>query len=258
MTSGLGLIVPTAYYITLSGNTEFADVTNEEELQRNAVTISRITSIVLIVAYGFYVFFNMRTHHSIYDSIFLKDEHKDKDRDEDLAKNKLTLTESLVALAISLGLVSLIAVNLVEEIPKIVEGYGVSETFMGLILVPVVEKFAEHLTAIDEAYDNTMNLAMSHVLGATIQTAMFNGPLAVIAGWGLSVNMDLNFDLFTLVIVILAIIVVGNFLRDQKSNYLEGALCVLVYIIIAVGAFYFPTPHHGAAGGETTAAEGGH
>src|SRR5947199_6505921 len=118
------------------------------------------------------------------------------------------MTDCIIALTISLGLVSLIAVNLVEEIPKIVEQYHVSEVFMGLILVPLVEKFAEHLTAIDEAYDNTMNLAMSHVLGATIQTAMFNGPLAVIAGWGLKVEMGFNFELFTLVIVVLSIIVV--------------------------------------------------
>lgn len=186
----------------------------------------------------------MRTHHSIYDSIFLQDEHQDKDGRRDMKKPKLTLTESIVALALSIGLVSLISVNLVEEIPKIVKNHGVSEIFMGLILVPLVEKFAEHLTAIDEAYDNTMNSAMAHVLGATIQTALFNGPLAVIAGWGLGLQMDLNFELFTLVIVVLSIIVVGNFLRDQRSNYLEGALCVLVYVIIAAGAFYFPNPLH--------------
>lgn len=196
----------------------------------------------------------MRTHHSIYDSIFLQDEHQDKDRHKDLKKDKLTLTECIIGLAVALGLVSLISVNLVEEIPKIVQDHGVSEIFMGLILVPLVEKFAEHLTAIDEAYDNTMNSAMAHVLGATIQTALFNGPLAVLAGWGLGLQMDLNFELFTLVIVVLSIIVVGNFLRDQRSNYLEGALCVLVYIIIAAGAFYFPNPLHAT---ESTHSESG-
>ena len=51
---------------------------------------------------------------------------------------------------------------------------------MGLILVPLVEKFAEHLTAIDEAWDNQVNFALSHVLGATLQTALFNAPLTVI------------------------------------------------------------------------------
>ena len=119
-----------------------------------------------------------------------------------------------------------------EEIDFIVEERGVTEAFMGLILVPLVEKVAEHLTAVDEAWDDQMNFALAHVLGATIQTALFNAPLIVIVGWGLHVDMDLNFEVFNIVVLILAIIVVGNFLRDQKSNYLEGALCILIYIII--------------------------
>ena len=52
--------------------------------------------------------------------------------------------------------------------------------------------------------------------------------------------MDLNFDLFLIILVILSILVVGNFLRDGKSNYLKGGLCVLVYIIIAVPTWFYP------------------
>ena len=103
---------------------------------------------------------------------------------------------------------------------------------MGLILVPLVEKAAEHLTAVDEAWDNQMNFALAHVLGATLQTALFNSSLVVIVGWGLNKGMDFNFETFNIIVLILAIIVVGNFLRDQKSNYLEGALCILVYMLI--------------------------
>ena len=95
----------------------------------------------------------------------------------------------------------------VEQIDYIVHEKHVSDSFMGLILVPVVEKFAEHLTAIDEAYDNQvyfiimnypfgitadmyqMNFALAHVLGATIQTALLNSSLVVIVGWGLNKAM---------------------------------------------------------------------
>lgn len=149
-----------------------------------------------------------------------------------------------------------------------------------------------------------MNFALAHVLGATIQTALFNSSLVVIVGWGLSKGMvgapcfaeiscllyqDLNFEVFNIVVLIMAIIVVGNFLRDLKSNYLEGALCILVYITIAVSirlrahsplkpllhllldcpgrltpckvaAYYYPNPEgehtsEGAAGGEATGGE---
>lgn len=95
-----------------------------------------------------------------------------------------------------------------------------------------------------------MNFALAHVLGATIQTALFNSSLVVIVGWGVDKDMvfistscslsrgisnflkGLDFEIFNVVLLILGIIVVGNFLRDKKSNYLEGALCILVYIII--------------------------
>jgi len=158
--------------------------------------------------------------------------------------------------------VTVLAVSLVEQIGPIVEERNVSDAFMGLILVPLVEKAAEHLTAIDEAWDNQMNFALAHVLGATLQTALFNGPLVVLVGWGLGKNMSLDFELFDIAMLILAIIAVGNFLRDQKSNYLEGFLCVIVYIAIAVAAYNYPNPlhpeHGDAEGNSTTTETGGH
>lgn len=135
----------------------------------------------------------MRTHHSVYDAVLEEDEQKDQDRHIDLVKDKLTLTECVIALLFALTCVSLHAVFLVEEIPFIVEEKHVSDFFMGLILVPLVEKFAEHLTAIDEAWDNQMNFALIHVLGATIQTALLNAPLVVLVGWGIGKEMSLNF-----------------------------------------------------------------
>lgn len=67
--------------------------------------------------------------------------------------------------------------------------------------------------------------------------------MVVVAGWGLGREMSLNFEIFSIVCVVLAILVVGNFLRDQKSNYLEGGLLVMVYMIIAVTTWFYPNPH---------------
>jgi Ca2+:H+ antiporter len=211
-----------------------------------------------MIAYFVFLFYQARSHHSIYDAIFEADEEKDRDRAKDLEKDKLTLTECVVGITASVALVTIIAIALVDQIHFIVRDRGVSDAFVGLILVPLVEKAAEHLTAIDEAYDNQMNFALSHVLGATLQTALFNAPLVVLVGWGLGRDMGLNFEMFNLVVLILAIITVGNFLRDQKSNYLEGALCVIVYIAVAVAAAYYPNPaeHTGSPGEPGSPAEG--
>lgn len=235
--SGLGLAVPTAFYTALSSRTDITTI----QLAEKTLHVSRIASIFLWIAYAIYIWFQVKSHHSIYDAILLEDEENDADRHKDLKKAKLTFTECLIALTISVALVTIIAIGLVEHIPAIVE-HGVSDAFVGLILVPLVEKAAEHLTAVDEAWDNQMNFALSHVLGATIQTALFNAPLAVIVSWGLGKSMDFQFESFDIIVLILAILVVGNFLRDQKSNYLEGALCIIVYGIIATAAYYYPNP----------------
>ncbi|KHJ35478.1 putative ca2+ h+ antiporter [Erysiphe necator] len=247
LTAGFALIVPAAFHVAVSG----IESMTPGDINLRVLQISRITSVLLIIAFAIYTYFQIRTHESIYDAIFWEDEQKDHDRHKDARKAKLTFTECILGLIFAIGVVAVIAVNLVEGIPFLVKERGVSDSFVGLILVPLVEKFAEHLTAIDESWDNQMNMALSHVLGATIQTSLFNGPLVVLVGWSLNKPMDLNFDLFNTIVLILAILVVGNFLRDQKSNYLEGALCVIVYINIASAAFFYPNEIASETGSES-------
>ncbi|KAK3688153.1 Sodium/calcium exchanger protein-domain-containing protein [Podospora appendiculata] len=255
LTAGFGLAIPTVFQRSLMGG-----VLSDEELLTKTIQISRSTAVLLIIAYLIYVFFQARTHHGIYDVIFEEDSKRDADKNKDAHRHRLTLTECILALAVSIALVAVLATILVDKIHYLVEERNVSDAFVGLILVPLVEKAAEHLTAVDEAWDNQMNFALSHVLGATLQTALFNGPLVVIVGWGLDKNMGLNFETFDMVVLILAILTVGNFLRDQKSNYLEGSLLVIVYVAIAVAAAYYPKPvsaHEAGAEVPTTSTGGG-
>ncbi|TKX25362.1 vacuolar calcium ion transporter-like protein 1 [Elsinoe australis] len=243
LVAGMALVIPTAYYTALQNRPDAGDL--DTDVRR----ISRATAIVLLVAFCVYVYFQTSSHHGLYDDILELDDLRDQDRNKDLRKPKLTLTESIIALIFAVTFVSLMAVFLVQQIPYMTEEVGISDAFLGLILVPLVEKAAEHLTAIDEAWDNQMNYALSHVLGASIQTALLNTPLVTLVAWGLKINFTLDFELFDAVVLILAILVVGGFLRDGKSNYLEGALCVFVYVLIAIAAFFYPNPPgHGGEG----------
>ncbi|KAF6821601.1 vacuolar h+ ca2+ exchanger [Colletotrichum sojae] len=251
LTAGVALAVPTIFDRSLRS------ILTVEEIDRKTLHISRIVAILLIISYMVYVYFQARTHHGIYDAVFEHDEQRDHDKHRDIQKAKLTLTECIIALVFSITLVTFMAIFLVEQIAPIVEEHSISDPFMGLILVPLVEKAAEHLTAVDEAWDNQMNFALSHVLGATLQTALLNAPLVVIVAWGLHKHMDLVFEVFDISMLILAIVTVGNFLRDQKSNYLEGFLCVIVYLAIAVAAFYYPNPPGHGAGASRAGTEGG-
>ncbi|RAH50151.1 hydrogen/calcium exchanger domain-containing protein [Aspergillus brunneoviolaceus CBS 621.78] len=238
LVAGFGLLIPSAFYSALSSSSTHTQIT-PAQLNQSTLIISRATAVILLVAFLMYLFYNLHSHHSIFDEVLEFDEHQDEDREKELKRAKLTLVECFIAIATSLACVCMSAVFLVEEIEHIVDR-GVSDNFVGLILVPLVEKAAEHLTAIDEAWDNQINFALFHCLGPSIQTALLNAPLAVIVGWGLGKDLGLNFEIFMIVLVVLSILVVGNFLRDGKSNYLEGGLCVLVYVIIAVSTWYYP------------------
>ncbi|OAA69042.1 Ca2+/H+ antiporter [Cordyceps fumosorosea ARSEF 2679] len=246
--AGVVLSVPTVFRQGLAGMGIPTD-----QLESATLHISHIISVLLIIAYLIYTYFQARTHHGIYDAIFEDDEQREaSSRRKPNAEDMLTMTECLIALAISISLVTLLTIGLVGQIEHVIEDTHVSDAFMGLILVPLVEKFAEHITAVDEARGDRMNFALSHVLGSTLQTALFTAPLTVVVGWALQKPMDLIFDIFPVVMLILSILTVGKVLQDQKSNYLEGMLLLILYLSIAVSAFYYPFtgPVHGKAGGE--------
>lgn len=267
LVAAFGLVIPSAFYSALKGETTmgksglgFVTVKEKftpESLQKDILRISQVTSIVLVIAFGCYLLFNSQSQHSKLREVIERDEHGDLDREEDEARMRYTGTETTVALIISLVFATLLLIYLVEQIEAVVHS-GVPDQFLGLILLPLVEKAAEHLTAIDEAYDGVMNVALFHCLGPSIQTALFNGPLVVIVGWILNKPMDLNFEIFMIVLLVLSILVVGSFLRDGESNWLEGALLVIVYVIIAIASWYYPNPDVATSNGiETLVASAG-
>ncbi|KAK5684742.1 hypothetical protein LTS10_002816 [Elasticomyces elasticus] len=246
LVAAFGLSIPSAFYSALKTETAKAGSKHHEKftsgkLHHDILNISRTTSVVLIVAFALYLIYCCTSAHSLFDEVIEQDEHADLDHAEDMKKPKLTMTEALIAVTISIALIIVLLVILVDRIEHVVHA-GVPDQFLGLILLPLVEKAAEHLTAIDEAWDGVMNVALYHCLGPSIQTALLNAPIVVLAGWVLAKPMDLNFEIFMIGLLVLSILVVGNFLRDQESNWLEGALLVIVYVVIAIASWYYPNP----------------
>ncbi|CAK4030803.1 Vacuolar calcium ion transporter [Lecanosticta acicola] len=96
LVAGMALIIPSIYYNSLY------DRLGKVAAQLDSTKISRATAIVLLIAFVFYVFFQARSHHGLYEDILEADEERDHDRHKDLAKDKLTLTESILAVLLSL------------------------------------------------------------------------------------------------------------------------------------------------------------
>jgi Ca2+:H+ antiporter len=110
LVAGMGLIIPSIFYNSLSSNygTIF--------LEDRALHISRITAIMLLIAFCVYLWFQIRSHHGLYEDILEADEKQDHDRHKDLLKAKLTFTEAVVGVVIGVTFVSFMAVFLVQQI----------------------------------------------------------------------------------------------------------------------------------------------
>ncbi|PSR80232.1 Sodium/calcium exchanger protein-domain-containing protein [Coniella lustricola] len=162
--------------------------------------------------------------------------------EEDDDEPEISRTSAVLLLLGSTALVALCAEFMVDAIDGIIGngGSGVSETFVGLILLPIVGNAAEHVTAVTVAMKNKMDLAIGVAIGSSIQIALFVTPLVVILGWIMNKDMTLYFTLFETISMFVSAFIVNFLVLDGRSNYLEGSLLCASYVIIAVAAFFYP------------------
>ncbi|CZR67105.1 related to manganese resistance protein [Phialocephala subalpina] len=160
----------------------------------------------------------------------------EKDDDQNISR-----TTAVVLLLVSTGLVAVCAEFMVDSINAVVSGNSaLSETFIGLIILPIVGNAAEHVTAVTVAAKNKMDLAIGVAVGSSIQIALFVTPFVVLLGWAMGKEMSLYFTLFETVSLFVSAFIVNFLVLDGRSNYLEGALLCAAYVIIAVAAFFYP------------------
>ena len=126
----------------------------------------------------------------------------------------------------------------VGAIEPLVEEFGISELFVGVILVPIVGNIAEHIVGVQIAYKNQMDFSMAISLGSSIQVALLVTPILVFLGPLLGHPLTLVFTPLELGALAAAVLVTGFVALDGKSNWLEGAMLCGLYIIAAL-AFYF-------------------
>ena len=156
------------------------------------------------------------------------------------AKKHISRTSAIILLLVSTALVAVCAEFLVTSINYLVNNTGVSQAFIGLIILPIVGNAAEHVTAVTVASKNKMDLAIGVAVGSSIQIALFVTPVIVLLGWALNKDMSLYFSLFETISLFVSAFIVNFLVLDGRSNYLEGALLIAAYIIIAVAAFFYP------------------
>ncbi|KAK8169671.1 membrane bound cation transporter [Phyllosticta citrichinensis] len=164
-------------------------------------------------------------------------EHESQEEEE---HGEMSRTCAIVMLLISTGLVAVCADFMSDAIQPLVETTGVSQAFIGLIILPIVGNAAEHVTAVTVAAKNKMDLAIGVAVGSSIQIAIFVTPIIVLLGWIMGKEMSLYFNIFETVSLFVTAFVINFLILDGRSNYLEGSLLIAAYIIIAVASFFYP------------------
>lgn len=238
-----GVLIPTAF--TWGKGAANTESNLDEELSYG-------TSIILLVVYGCYLFFQLKTHREIYNAPSVKVEKRKgtkktegdtkkafaqiggigagasggqnlqqsayKVPDDEPEEPALSAWGALITLALSTALIGVCAEFLVDSINAVTCKYHVSEYFVGLILLPIVGNAAEHATAVTVAIKDKMDLAIGVAVGSSMQIALLVLPLMVILGWIIGADMTLVFDDFQIVVLFVAVILVNYLIGDGKSR----------------------------------------
>jgi len=197
--------------------------------------LSRTISCALLVLYLFYVYFQLFTHRAIFEA-----DSKDSEEEEEEAEEVLlTLGASLGWLGGATVLIAFISEFLTGAIDEAAIEFGLSETFVGFVILPIIGNAAEHSTAIVMAAKGKMDLSFGVALGSSTQIALFVIPLLVLLGWAIDQPLDLYFGVYETVIVFLSTLIVSQVVADGETNWLEGIMLIFAYLIICLSFFFY-------------------
>jgi Ca2+:H+ antiporter len=190
---------------------------------------------LLMVGYGLSLLFQMGTHRSVFGEFraVAAEAHADAHN------GRWSLKRAVASLLLSAGAVGWLSEILVGSTEEAIRHIGLSEVFVGLIVVPIIGNAAEHSSAVMMAMRNRMDLAVSIAIGSSAQVALLIAPVLVFVGLAVGRPMDLAFTPFEVTAVALAVAVAMSVVRDAQSDWLEGAFLLLVYGMLGVAFFYY-------------------
>lgn len=215
LVSGGGLPSPTAKRVGFSGTIE---------------DLSLAVAIVLIFSYLAGLLFSLRTHRDLFNPPY--------EEDEDLG-TPWSVRRSIAMLALAGAAVGLMSEILVGSISEAATSVGLSEFFIGAIIVAIVGNAAEHWVAVLVARKNKMDLALNIAIGSSAQIALFVAPVLVLLSFVLGPGpMPLVFNGLELGAVFLAVLISVHVTNEGESNWYQGLQLLAVYAVLGLVFFF--------------------
>lgn len=217
--AALALVLP-AYFQAVAG-------TDTEGLERLSVSIS----IVLLVAYLLNLAFALITHRALFAGTHQGDE----------PKAPTSKTRALSMLAVATVGIAWMSEIMVGTIGPVAQELGLSKIFVGVFVVAVMGNAVEHATAIVAAMKNRMDLSLSIAIGSSVQIALFVTPVLVLASLFIGpAPMDLAFPVGLVLLVLISVLITAQVANDGRSDWLEGAQLLTIYVVLALTLFFIP------------------
>lgn len=148
--------------------------------------------------------------------------------------------KSLGVLILATAFIAWSSEVLVGAVEPVLASLGWTEFFLGIVIIPIVGNVAEHLTAVQMAMKNQMNMSMEISIGSSLQVALFVAPLLVFVSLVMGNPLTLVFNQFELIALAAASLITALVALDGESNWMEGAQLLIVYIILALAFFFLP------------------
>lgn len=227
--AAIALIIPTVFHLTAAASPGGWKPGVEHRLSLGM-------AIVLFVTYLCVLLFTLGTHKHF----FIGCEGELEEEVEHWPRAK-----SIIVLVIATGVVGLLSEFLVGTIEAVRHTLGLTEAFVGVIVVAIVGNAAEHSSAIVMAMKNKMDLSVGIAIGSSLQIALFVAPVLIFLSYFMGRPMNFEFSLPEIFAVVASVYIIFQISGDGETNWIEGVQLLSVYLILGILFFYLPEAHVG-------------
>jgi Ca2+:H+ antiporter len=228
--AAIALIIPTVFHMSAAASPTGWSPEVEHQLSLGI-------AIVLFITYICMLAFVLKTHKHF----FVGREQLEEDKGAHWSRGK-----AILILFLSTAVVAALSEFLVGTIESVRTSFGVTEVFVGVIVVAIVGNAAEHSTAIVMALKNKMDLSVGIAIGSSLQIALFVAPVLVFLSYFFGQPMNLEFSLPEIFAVVASVYIIFQISGDGETNWIEGVQLLSVYLILGILFFFLPEVGEGS------------
>ena len=240
--AAIGLIIPSIFHQVAAQ----VPVAHGGWTAAKEQSLSLAIAVVLFLTYLATLVFSLVTHKHLFMGEAVMGCAEEVGHEAEESGDHWSRRKAIIVLLVATALVALISEFLVGAVEQARETLGLTEVFVGVIVVAIIGNAAEHSSAVLMAMQNKMDLALGIALGSSLQIALFVAPVLIFASYLFGKPMNLEFTIPEVVAVIAAIFIVEQIAADGESNWLEGLQLLSVYAILGILFYFLPDMHTAA------------